>query len=417
MAIKILTINCVDKLYSTGRIIRSIEKYTKENECEFFHCFEEGEANCGENEYLISNYLEHRWYILWAKITGMQYGVGTWPTQRLCNQIKRYQPDIVHIHCPNARSVNLYYLLTYLKTHNQKTIITNHAEFFFTGNCSHAFECTGYLHGCKDCYDYKKQTDSWLFNRTEEAWKKMKDALNDFESLYMVAVSSWSEERIKTSIIAKGIPVLTIQNGIDTKAYFYKRENKSLEGKYKGKRILLHVTSNFSDELNDPKGGRYVIEIAKAMPEFQVIIVGPYHLSGRKIPSNMELLGVITNPIHLAEYYSLADLLVMTSKRETFGMTCAESLSCGTPVVGFRNGGSETIALKEYSEFVQYGNTAELIEVIKKWIVRKESVSEQLEKIAGRIYSEQYMAEKYLELYRNILKRENSNENRDCYFS
>ena len=113
----------------------------------------------------------------------------------------------------------------------------------------------------------------------------MKDALNDFESLYMVAVSSWSEERIKTSIIAKGIPVLTIQNGIDTKAYFYKRENKSLEGKYKGKRILLHVTSNFSDELNDPKGGRYVIEIAKAMPEFQVIIVGPYHLSGRKIPS------------------------------------------------------------------------------------------------------------------------------------
>ena len=39
-------------------------------------------------------------------------------------------------------------------------------------------------------------------------------------------------------------------------------------------------------------------------------------------------------------------LTVLTSKRETYGMACAESLACGTPVVAFLAGGTESIALE-----------------------------------------------------------------------
>ncbi len=51
----------------------------------------------------------------------------------------------------------------------------------------------------------------------------------------------------------------------------------------------------------------------------------------------------------------MADLTVLTSKKETFSMVTAESLCCGTPVVGFKAGGPEQIAIPEYSMFAEYG--------------------------------------------------------------
>ena len=43
-------------------------------------------------------------------------------------------------------------------------------------------------------------------------------------------------------------------------------------------------------------------------------------------------------------------------------MIVAESLCCGTPVVGFKAGAPEQITIKEYSEFSEFGN----IEILKE---------------------------------------------------
>lgn len=68
------------------------------------------------------------------------------------------------------------------------------------------------------------------------------------------------------------------------------------------------------------------------------------------------MLGKITDQELLAKYYSMADVTLLTSKKETFSMVTAESLCCGTPVVGFKAGAPEQIAIKEFSEFVEYGD-------------------------------------------------------------
>ena len=91
----------------------------------------------------------------------------------------------------------------------------------------------------------------------------------------------------------------------------------------------------------------------------------------------------------------MADLTLVTSRRETYGMVCAESLSCGTPIVGFMAGGTESIALPQFSEFVEYGNIEALRQAITSWIDKKEQLTEQMRKKACVEYSDNIMAEDY----------------------
>ena len=400
---KVLTVNCVYEIYSTGKIIKNIAELLSDRECDFFFCYEFGEKAVSDKAFRISGKYEYYFYYLWSRMIGLPYGTGYLSTIRLLKKIKKESPDIVHIHCPNANAVNIYWLLNYLKKKQMPTIITNHAEYFYTGNCAHAFECKGYLSGCTDCKEYKFQTCSWFFNRTHYAWERMKRAFDGFDRLIMVAVSPWQEKRIRTSLIAGECKTAVVKNGIDTEHTFYYQENVCLDKKHKEAKILLHVTAHFSDKIEDPKGGYYIIKLAEKLPDIHFIVVGPSDIEMEQMPRNIELAGLIKDPSLLAQYYSLADLLVMTSRRETYGLTCAESLSCGTPVVGFKNGGTETIAFPEYSCFVDYGNVDALAETVKLWIERKGSIYRELEQKAKEAYSDKNMAMEYYKLYNQVL--------------
>ena len=68
----------------------------------------------------------------------------------------------------------------------------------------------------------------------------------------------------------------------------------------------------------------------------------------------------------LRDYYKFATATIILSKRETFSMVVAESISAGTPVVGFKNGGSESSAIKELSSFVDYSDIDSLVNKIKE---------------------------------------------------
>ena len=100
----------------------------------------------------------------------------------------------------------------------------------------------------------------------------------------------------------------------------------------------------------------------------------------------------------------MADLCVVTSRRETYGLTCAESMCCGTPVVGFKNGGMETIALDKYSQFIEYGDVEQLEKCIIEWIDKKAIITDELSFNAKSVYSQTRMAREYIKLYSNIME-------------
>ena len=130
------------------------------------------------------------------------------------------------------------------------------------------------------------------------------------------------------------------------------------------------------------------------------IVAGPHDVSG-EIPSNVTLLGQVRDQELLAKYYSIADVTLLVSKKETFSMITAESLCCGTPVVGFRAGAPEQIAIPAYSSFVEQEDLIGLKEAIHQRLVcipNKLQVAQE----AGEVYSSQTMVDNYERIYREL---------------
>ena len=143
------------------------------------------------------------------------------------------------------------------------------------------------------------------------------------------------------------------------------------------------------------------MELARRMPEADFWVAGPGD-AVEDCPSNLRLLGVVADQKELARLYSQADLSVVVSRRETFSMPCAESLCCGTPVVGFRAGAPEQIALPQYSEFVAFGDLDGLEAVVRNWLGRKTDRSE-IAAAGAETYSAETMIRNFMEAYRRLL--------------
>lgn len=375
---KILTVNCTSDNGSISKIISDIEK---ENPgFEYFHCYQIGKKSTDIHEYLVDSWNMTRIYYGLSRVTGIKYGMGGRPTSRLIGHIKKVNPDLVHIHCPNFYSISIYKLFHYLKECDIPVLITNHAEFFYTGNCAHSFECMGFTSGCHHC---KRQFDSvhpYMINRTHYEWKKMREAFQGAANFMMTVVSPWQAQRIRLSpVIPENMPVRVVLNGVDTDVFHLFGQEKGelrkklgIKEKTKDKFVALQVSSFFTDEPGNIKGGIFLIKIARMLPDIEFVVAGNYSLSERsRLPSNLTLVGNVSDQDTLAMYYNAADVTVLTSRKETFGMACAESLCCGTPVAAFKAGGTESIALEKYSRFTDFGDVKALADIVQSHKERK----------------------------------------------
>lgn len=402
---RIMQVNVVYPKGSTGKIVKDIHKQLLENNHESIVCYGRGDNVSEIKAYKIAPEFIMKLQSLRAKITGYAYAGCYYSTYNLMNLIKNERPDVVHLHCINGYMVNIFKLMEYLKRNNIPTVLTLHAEFMYTAGCGHALDCGKWKIGCGNCPQKGAgRPASKIFDRSTEEWKLMYRAFDGFNKIIVTSVSSWLHDRAKQSPFFLDKTMKVVLNGIDTNNIFKPTGFTELKKRYRlqDEKIILHVTANFKDPI---KGGKHVIEIAERLKDerIKIFIVG-FSGDDSKLPSNITAITKVGDQRELAAFYSMADLTLLTSVKETFSMICAESLACGTPIVGFKAGAPEAISIKRYSEFVNQGDMDALEYSIRKWINRKQELGEDIYNEARRKYAKERMYEEYLYIYRGLIQ-------------
>ena len=400
---RIININIFYSEGSTGKLVKSIHEFLSFAGHDSYVVY-----GRGKRKWSIENPLKIRkisfeffsiCYSYFTRILGIRFCSSFLETLLLIRWILKIKPDIVHLHCMNCNYVNPYMLIRFLAFRRINTVVTNHADITFTGNCDHAYDCNRWKTGCGKCPNLKEATHSVFFDNTALAWKLMYDSFSEFSKLWVTSVSAWTDSRARQSPFFSKAQFSIIMNGVDVRCFHYIHSNiLAIKHGLSEVPFILHVTPDFGSPL---KGGEYVIQLAKRLKTFLFIVVVAY-TGNLDIPSNVLMVGHVSNQDDLAMYYSAAKLTLLTSKRETFSMVCAESLCCGTPIVGFKCGGPEEIALSNYSNFVEYGDLSLLESMVRKWMsdsTPKENISVE----AISVYSSDVMCKKYLDLYSSIV--------------
>jgi putative colanic acid biosynthesis glycosyltransferase len=407
---KIIQINCVYGDGSTGKIVKGLHTLLCKNGYESKVMFPFGSKRHKESGTItFSNVFLRKTNAIYVRLSGQKYGGAYIQTYRMLRVLRAEKPDLVHLHCINGYDINIFSLLNFLANNQIPTIFTLHAEFPYTGNCSHAFDCEKWKTGCGHCRNLKEATRSIFFDTTAQTWSKFKNCYEKFkpEQLVFTAVSPWMTLRAKQSPLIAGFHIETVLNGVDISAFHFVESydlRKHL-GISADEKILFHVTADFDPTTDNLKGAKYIIEIANKLKNQNIkILVAANYTTVSKLPDNVIFVGKIVSTQQLAKYYSMADLTLITSKRETFSMVTAESLCCGTPVVGFQAGGPESIALKDYSIFVPYGNIEALLIACGIWLKKSANVDKRvISNIACQTYSNDIRFQEYLSIYGKIL--------------
>lgn len=166
----------------------------------------------------------------------------------------------------------------------------------------------------------------------------------------VTTVSRFSRKKLKQSV-SELSEVKLLPNMIDGNRFKIKDTPKELIEKYnlENKKIIFTISRLSKGE--EDKGYDKVI---KAMPKVLEEIPEAVYILGGKgndierirnlidnlgLKNNVILPGFISNKM-LTDYYNLADVFIMPSKKEGFGIVFLEALACGTPVIAGNQDGS-----------------------------------------------------------------------------
>ena len=336
---KILQINTVYGKGSTGKIAKALHDL----------CLDRGHQCLSANRYLegqfddvvaISSWLDCHIHNRLARYTHMQGKYSRVRTWLFLRKVKRYSPDVIHLHNLHGSFLNLDLLFRYIKKHQIPVVWTLHDCWSFTGNCAYfdVEKCSKWKNQCCQCPHLRKNT---LVDASQTMFDFKKKCFSDIENLTLVTPSQWLANLLKQSFLAD-YSIQVIQNGIDLKVFkptigdFRQKYNIS-----KDKIVILGVSFDWGFR----KGLDVFVKLSKRLDQekYQVVLVGTNDAIDSEIPNNIISVHRTNNQNELAEIYSAADLFVNPTREDNFPTVNMESIACGTPVLTFHTGGSPEI--------------------------------------------------------------------------
>ena len=392
---KILQINSVCGVGSTGRIATDLYKVLEEQGHECKIAYGRGVAPEGIDSIKIGSNLDNYTHVFKTRVFD-KHGFGSVnATKKFIEEVKEYNPDIIHLHNIHGYYINIEILFNYLKEANKPVIWTLHDCWAFTGHCAY-FDyvgCDKWKNGCNKCPQKEGYPTSKVFDNSKLNYEKKRELFTSIKNMTIVTPSKWLANLVKESFLGK-YPVEIINNGIDlevfkpTESDF--RERYNLQDKF----IILGVASVWEER----KGLKYFIELSKELSaDYKVVVVGVTEKQKKELPNNILAITRTNNVKELAEIYTAVDVFVNPTLEDNFPTTNLEALACGTPVITFNTGGSvESIDNK--NGIVVYEKD---LNALKKAILKINNNILNYE-IKSEIYNKFDRYKDYIELYHKL---------------
>ena len=122
---------------------------------------------------------------------------------------------------------------------------------------------------------------------------------------------------------------------------------------------------------------------------------------------NLKNVVFLKNQPHdiLRKLYSIADVSLIPSRNEAFGLVVIEALACGAPVIGTNSGGIPDIITKEVGMLIEEENYEELANKIKDILNQKvEFDRNTCSNYAKEKYSQDNFTSILVDIYENGIK-------------
>lgn len=396
---KILHINSVCGVTGTGRIVNDLCLEADNRGHQSIAAYGEHKfRNRGDNieTMRIGTLWDCYVHGIFTRLFDLQGFASERATRRFLREVDNYQPDVIHLHNLHGYYINVSLLFAYIKEKEIKTIWTLHDCWPITGHCVHFsnIACEKWKTQCDKCPLTKEYPASLLLDHSRRNHKKKKEAFQGVKDMTILVPSEWMAEKVKESFL-KDYKLKVLYNGIDLGKYHPIksdfRERYGLEDK-----IIVLGVANVWDER---KGLPGFLELAKLLDEpYRIFLVGLSKKQMKGLPWNILGMEQTDKVEELAKAYTAADVFVTPSTEESFGLTVAEAVACGTWPIVYEGTACAEIVDHSIGDVVPRS-----IEEIRRAILRYTTGknTEHLEQYA-KFFSKERFSEEVLAIYSSV---------------
>ena len=279
---------------------------------------------------------------------------------------------------------------------------------------------TAICHYCRGCEQYQVECTKCPLlpggSMAKRVWRQKVRMLQS-QCITFVCCSEWLAGEAKKSALLAGQRIVSIPNAIDSRVFCPqdKQQARQILGLPVDRRIILFV----SQRVTDPrKGMNYFVEAIQTLvqqhPEMRentgVAILGGH---AEEVASQLALpsypLGYVSDPQRIVSVYNAADVFVLPSLEPN---TLMEAMACGVPCVSFRVGGiPEMIDHQSNGYVAQPCDANDLAQGIHYVLAEADydELSHECVKKVARCYSQQSVANRYIEEYQLRMKPKSLN--------
>lgn len=309
------------------------------------------------------------------------------------------EADVINLHWVN----NFLDYSSFFQRVSTPIIWTLHEMYPFTGGCSYSEDCVQFKDGCQLCPQLEGSSNPEYVKHLF----KSKLQLLTMPQVEVVAPSQWLLNLSKSSKLLGTRKHHHIPYGLDTSVFKY-QERKDVRRQLNWELDGFYVLFTADSIGNRRKGFQYMIDALNQLKdkEMRCVAVGT---KPKELYSGIDFQGSVSDVSTMARYYAAADVFVIPTLADNLPNTVLESLLCGTPVIGFPNGGvPEMIEHGKNGLLCQETSALSLAESLLEFRKSYTFDAKQIANDAASKYNFARQAKAYLEVYSDNLENTNN---------